>query len=65
MHNIAQKRLERGWTQSELAKRSGVSQSTISQIESGERKYPRVHNIKKIAETLEVSIEELIDEKFY
>ncbi|MNL79006.1 HTH-type transcriptional regulator SinR [compost metagenome] len=65
MHNIAKKRLERGWTQSELAERSGVSQSTISQIESGERKYPRVNNIKKIAEALETSMEELIDEKFY
>ncbi|MED2235443.1 helix-turn-helix transcriptional regulator, partial [Bacillus thuringiensis] len=44
---IREARLQKGWTQLDLAKKSGVPQPTISQIESGERKYPTYQNIKK------------------
>lgn len=62
MRKVMEKRLQKGWTQTELADRSGVSQSTISQIESGKREYPNVFNIRKIAKALEISIEELMPE---
>lgn len=48
-------RERRDMTQSELAKRSGVSQSTIAQIESG-KKDPSLSTIKKVAEALNVHI---------
>jgi transcriptional regulator with XRE-family HTH domain len=55
---IREKRLEKGWSQLELAKLSGVSQPTISQIEKGIRKFPTHENIKKICKALEIGIEE-------
>lgn len=51
--------MAKGWTQTELAQKSGVPQPTISQIEKGNRKYPTHENMKKIAKALEVGIEEL------
>ena len=33
-------RLERGWTQAELAKRAGISQASVSRIERGELQTP-------------------------
>ncbi|MBT2576869.1 helix-turn-helix transcriptional regulator [Bacillus sp. ISL-8] len=62
VHKIREARLEKGWTQLELAKKSGVPQPTLSQIESGERKYPTYQNIKKIAEALGIKTEELMEE---
>lgn len=52
---IAYLRKRREFTQSELAKRSGVSQSTIAQIES-DKKDPSVKTLEKLAEALEVHI---------
>ncbi|MGE7609679.1 helix-turn-helix domain-containing protein [Peribacillus frigoritolerans] len=59
MNKIKEKRLEKGWTQFELAEKSGVPQSTISQIERGNRKYPTHENIMKIVKAMEITVEEL------
>ena len=56
LHRISE---EKGWSQIELAKRSGVSQPFISQIEKGER-VPTVFVAKRIADALEKTIDELI-----
>lgn len=61
IYKIREKRLEKGWTQFELAERSGVPQPSISQIENGNRRYPTYENIKKIAKALEINIEELTE----
>ncbi|WP_371261528.1 helix-turn-helix domain-containing protein [Bacillus sp. MUM 116] len=61
IYKIREKRVEKGWTQFELAEKSGVPQPTISQIESGNRRYPTHENIKKIAKALEINIEELTE----
>jgi transcriptional regulator with XRE-family HTH domain len=61
INRIREKRLEKGWTQLELAEKSGVPQPTISQIESGNRRFPTYENIKKIAKALEINIEELTE----
>ncbi|HDR7494134.1 TPA: helix-turn-helix transcriptional regulator [Bacillus cereus] len=59
MKRIREKRIEKGWTQLDLAKKSGVPQPTISQIENGYRKYPTYTNIKRIAIALNINIEEI------
>lgn len=42
-----------------MSQKSGVSQPTISQIERGNRRFASHENIKKIANALDVRIEEL------
>ncbi len=59
INKIREKRLEKSWSQLELAERSGVPQSSISQIERGSRKYPTYENIKKIAKALDIKLDEL------
>ena len=55
-------RKERGLTQTELAKRLGVQQSTISLTEN-EARTPSAGLLLKIADELGVTIDELIDRK--
>lgn len=62
IHKIKKKRMEKGWTQLTLSEKSGVPQPTISEIEQGNRKYPRHESIRKLAKALGVDIEELEDE---
>ncbi len=56
LHEI---REEKGLSQSELARRSGVSQAFISQIEKGE-KVPTIFIAKRIAMALDKTIDDLI-----
>ncbi|MFA1782388.1 helix-turn-helix transcriptional regulator [Bacillus velezensis] len=58
---MRKKRNEKGWTQFELAKRSGVSQPTISKIENGIRLQSSHKIIIKIAEALGIKVEEITD----
>lgn len=51
-------REEKGWSQNELAKRSGVSQPVISQVESGTKLTEKQG--RKIVETLEVGYDWLM-----
>ena len=51
-------RKEKGWNEHELAKRSGVSQSVISQVESGAKLTEKQGT--KISETLEVGFDWLM-----
>ncbi|AEG16017.1 helix-turn-helix domain protein [Desulfofundulus kuznetsovii DSM 6115] len=48
-------------SQAELARKAGVPQSAISEIEAGKRK-PRIDTIQKLALALGVSVSELLDE---
>ncbi len=48
-----------GMTQEELSKKSGVSRITISGLESGKEMNVSVKILKRIAECLEVSINDL------
>jgi transcriptional regulator with XRE-family HTH domain len=51
----------RGLTLSELAKRSGVGQSTLSQWESGKHK-PRFEQLKKVLDALGITHEQLYED---
>ena len=57
---IRKLRQQKGWTQSELSRRSGVKQGVLSDIESGKTKHPRCDTLAAIAEALEVPVEKLM-----
>ena len=50
--HLAEMRLVKGWSQSELARRSGVGQSTISRIERGETAGLSLGVLEKVAKAL-------------
>jgi ribosome-binding protein aMBF1 (putative translation factor) len=49
--DIAVTRRRRGWTQDELARRTGTTQSAIARLESGQIQ-PRLRTLRKLAEAL-------------
>jgi transcriptional regulator with XRE-family HTH domain len=57
--NCARIRKERGWTQEELAERSGLTQQYLSDLERGKRN-PTIVTIHELAQALEVSHVELV-----
>ena len=58
--NVRTLREERGWSQEELARRSGFSAFTISKIERGATKEPGAYTLDKIASALGVTSSRLI-----
>jgi ribosome-binding protein aMBF1 (putative translation factor) len=48
---IVAARVRRGWTQEELAHRTGTTQSAIARLESGQAQ-PRMRTLQKLAEAL-------------
>lgn len=48
-------RLEKGWTQEELARRSGVDKSTISRIENGQTRGVGFGIVERLAEALDLN----------
>lgn len=58
--NIATIRKESKMTQAELSERSGVGRVTISRLESGELKETTIGTLSKLADALDVSVDELI-----
>jgi transcriptional regulator with XRE-family HTH domain len=61
-HRIKLKRKEAGWTQTELAKRAGITPSALSQIEGGER-FPSTVIVHKLAKALSTSVDYLLGDK--
>jgi len=66
VHEAVRKRietllLEKGWGLSELSRRSGVNQSTLSEIMSGRSKHPRVITLKKIAFAFDLTLSDFFD----
>jgi len=63
--NLKKLRVEKGWSQEQLAEISGVSARTIQRIEKGEK--PGMETLKALAAGFEVSVSELkkatMDEK--
>jgi len=58
--NIKRIRQEKRISQDRLSKRADLALNTIVNIESGESPNPTIETLQKIANALEVSIEELI-----
>lgn len=61
--NIARLRADRGWTQTELARRSGVTQSFISALEGGRRQDAEARFVQAIAKALGVTMDGLLREE--
>ena len=60
---ILQKMRERRkLTQEELSRASGIKQQTISAIESGKNKCPRVDTLYALAKALKCTVDDLIDD---
>ena len=57
---IRELRQKRGWTQTELSRRSGVKQGVLSYIERGKTKHPRIDTLAAIASALGVPVERLM-----
>ncbi len=55
-------RAQRGWSQVELSRRSGVTQATISSLE-GARRVPTLPTLRKISKAFGISVRELLSEK--
>jgi transcriptional regulator with XRE-family HTH domain len=53
-------RTAKGWSQSELARRSGVPQYTISRLEAGEQESINLAHLEQLATALEVDAALLI-----
>lgn len=62
-YRIRELRGEKELTQEQLAQMSGVSRSTIIQLENNEEREVMVGTLKALAEALEVPVSELFDQK--
>ena len=51
---------ERGWTQGELANKSGISTTTISHLENGDIKSVKKNTVRRLARAFDIGTEELI-----
>ena len=57
--NMARLRKEKGYTQKELAVKTGLSRETIARYETGVIKRPNHDVLKMVAKELETTIDEL------
>lgn len=53
--------VRRGWDASELADRACVSRTTLYNLERGRTGRPRTKTLKRIAEALQISVEQLLE----
>ncbi len=60
---IRARRQELGLSQEKLAKTVGISQPTLSDIETGDTEWPRGNNIAPLADALQVTTDYLLREE--
>lgn len=58
-NRLQELRWNKGWSQSQLSRISGVSQSVISEIENDIEENPRVYTAIRLAHALSVSVEDI------
>ena len=58
--NIKKYRFKKGISQDKLSKLAGIALYTITKIESGATSDPRIETVKKIANALNVGVDDLI-----
>lgn len=60
MLRITEIRAKKGWSQTDLARESGITQGTLSRIESGAQE-PRAQTLIKLADALNVKYTDLLE----
>ena len=60
---IRQRRIEKGWSQLQLAELSGLSLRTIQRVEKGQT--PTTETLKSLAAVFQVDFNELVDESYF
>jgi len=58
--NIKELRKKHSLSQEQLARKAGITYSTLTKVEGGTNKNPTLDTIKKIADGLNTSIDKLI-----
>lgn len=58
-NRLQELRWNKGWSQSQLSRISGVPQSVISEIENDIEENPRVYTAIRLAHALSVSVEDI------
>jgi transcriptional regulator with XRE-family HTH domain len=61
--NIKEQRRKKGLSQDKLSKLAGITLHTITKIESGATLDPRVETVKRIADALGCSVDNLLKSK--
>lgn len=61
--NIRKLRLKKGLSQEKLARIADISTATLVKIEAGVAREPTITTVSKIANALEISIDELVGRK--
>ena len=55
-NRVQEYRWKKGWSEKMLARKAGVSRSTICQLENGKNKNPSVDIAFRVADALEVDV---------
>jgi transcriptional regulator with XRE-family HTH domain len=57
---VKELRKQKGWSQQKLAEKSNLAFNTITKIEQGLAKHPNLKTLVKLADILEVGLDELV-----
>lgn len=60
LKNLAKIRKEKGWSQEKLSQEAKISYNTLIKIERSGIENPKIETVIKLAEALDVSIDELV-----
>lgn len=58
--NLIKIRKQKGWSQEKLASEANISYNTLIKIEKNRIKNPKIETVIKLANALEISIDELV-----
>ena len=60
LKNLKELRKQKGWSQERLARESNISYHTLIKLEQNGIKNPKIETVTKLADALNVSLDELI-----
>lgn len=60
LKNLKALRNQKGWSQERLAQEAGISYNTLIKLERNGIKNPKIETVIKLADALDVSLDELV-----